>query len=107
MAEIVKVISNWWPETKYEVSDYVRPYYDYRDELSVENGIVLKAESILVPKNLRNEFKERLYAAHLGYDSTMTRLKGTHFWSGMGNNIKEMCEVCKPCQELKAKKKWT
>ena len=60
-----------------------RPYYDYRDELSIENGIVLKGEAILVPKSLRAEMKERAHTSHLGYDSMMRRLKGTLFWPGM------------------------
>ena len=50
---------------------------DYRDELTVENGIVLKGEATLVPKTLRNDIKKRAHASHLGYDSTMKRLKGT------------------------------
>lgn len=31
----------------------------------------------------------------------MKRLKGTLFWPGMAKEIKKMCEVCEPCQELK------
>ena len=101
MVELINNIRNGWPGTKSEVAESQRPYYDYRDELSIENGIVLKGEAILVPKSLRAEMKERAHTSHLGYDSMMRRLKGTLFWPGMAKEIKQLCDACEPCQDLK------
>ena len=100
MVELINNIRNGWPGTKSEVAESQRPYYDYRDELSIENGIILKGEAILVPKSLRAEMKERAHISHLGYDSMMRRLKGTLFWPGMAKEIKQLCDACEPCQDL-------
>ena len=61
---------------------------------------VLK-KTILVSKSLRTEIKERVYTSHLGYDSIMRRLKETFFWPGMAKEIRQLCDACEPCQDLK------
>ena len=101
MKELITVIRDGWPETKGEVHPTVRPYFDFRDELSVDDGIVLKGEAILVPQALRKEMKERIHSAHLGYDSMVRRVKGVLFWPGISKDIKQLAESCVVCQEMK------
>ena len=45
--------------------------------------------------------KQRAHTSHLGYDSMMRSLKGTLFWPGMAKEIKQLCDACEPCQDLK------
>ncbi|CAG2251607.1 unnamed protein product [Mytilus edulis] len=79
------------------------PYFEWRDELSIQENIIVKGEAILIPKALRKEMKNRLHSAHLGYDSMMRRARGTIFWPGMAKEIKQMTELCEICQESKPK----
>ena len=79
------------------------PYFEWRDELSIQEGIIVKGEAILIPKSLRSDMKTRLHSAHMGYDSMMRRARGIIFWPGMANDIKRMAEQCEICQESKPK----
>ena len=83
LQELIKIILNGWPNNKNEVPDSVKPYFSIRDTLSVSDGIILKAERILVPKSLRADIKKRLHCAHLGYESMLRRAKMLIFWIGM------------------------
>ena len=71
MMTLAELITNGWPESKHDVPDEVKPYFDVKDTLSQDNGVITKGERVVVPKELRKDIKDRLHAAHLGYDSMM------------------------------------
>ena len=45
LQELIKVIKAGWPETKGELSYLVLPYFGIRDELSVDDDMVVRGES--------------------------------------------------------------
>ena len=44
-----------WPETKEEVPVITREYWAYRDELTVQNGVLFKGPRVIIPKSMRPE----------------------------------------------------
>ncbi len=48
---LAEIIITGWPENIKHVPKPIRPYWPYRDELSVENGIILKGGRILIPES--------------------------------------------------------
>ena len=101
MQQLMKVILDGWPSNKSQLAECVKSYFSIRDTLSCQDGIILKAERIVIPKNLRNDMKKRLHSAHLGYDNMMRRARITIFWLGMAPEIKQLAESCEICQNLK------
>ena len=73
LQQLIQVITEGWPEKRHDTSMCVQPYYDLRDTLSVQNGIVLKGERILIPHSLRRSITQKLHYAHLGLDSMLRR----------------------------------
>ena len=98
---LIETIQNGWPECKSQITAAIRPYYDFRDTLSAEDGIILKGERILIPVTMRTEIKEKLHSAHLAYDSMMRRAKEAVFWPSMAADIREMTDKCETCQSMK------
>ena len=94
-----KLILEGWPQNKSEIPVNTTPYFEMRDEMSYQDGIILKGEALLIPKELRNDMKKRLHSAHIGYDSMMRRVRGKIFWPGMSKDIKQMVDTCETCQE--------
>ena len=43
-------IVDGWPDSMMEMPKQLRQYWPYRDELSVENGMLLKGERIVIPR---------------------------------------------------------
>ena len=78
-----------------------QPYFDYRDTLGYENGLILKAERVVIPKVLRPDMMRCLHAAHLGYESMLRRARESIFWPGMPREIKQLADNCSSCQESK------
>ena len=54
--QIVKqVIISGWPEVRNEVKDQAKPFWEFRDELSVYNGVLYRGQRVCIPISLRAE----------------------------------------------------
>ena len=45
-------IISGWPATKYQLHQDIRPYWLYKDDLAVIDGVVMKGRCIIVPEVL-------------------------------------------------------
>ncbi len=93
-------IRDGWQEDEDQTSPVIA-FKPVKDTLSVEDDIIYKGEQIIVPRSLRAEVKRKLHAAHLGYDSMMRRARGTIYWPGMKDEIKQLADTCDTCQRRK------
>ena len=49
LQQLKQVITEGWPSQKQDIPSCIQPYYDLRDTLSVQNGVIVKGERILIP----------------------------------------------------------
>ena len=49
---LLKIIREGWPNEKSELPEEIRPYFDIKETLSFDTGIIMKGEQVLVPKSL-------------------------------------------------------
>ena len=57
--------------TKDECHDAIKPYFNYREELTVVDGLVLKGQHIVIPSKLRQSCLARLHIAQMGVNKTI------------------------------------
>ncbi len=95
-----QIIMNGWPDSRAECpthSEFLH-YWNYRDELSVHNGIILKGTRIVIPKKLRPEVLNQIHYAHQGIEKCKLRAKGSVFWPTINQDIEQMVKECATCQ---------
>ena len=68
---LLQYIMKVFPMTKDEYHDTIKPYFNYREELTVIDGLVLKGQCIVIPNKLRQSCLARLYIAHMGVNQTL------------------------------------
>ena len=90
-------IMEGWPADKALVMQELIPYYNYRDELTVQDGIILRGDRIVIPTAMRKEMKQKLHSGHLGINSSLRRARDLIFWPGMSNDIRQYIETCDTC----------
>ena len=100
LQQMIVVIVSGWPETIKEVPERLREYWSFRDELSVENGIILKGERVVIPEPLRQQILEKLHTGHLGIEKTKLRAKGIVYWPRINECIERLCRECQTCQSV-------
>ena len=93
------VISTGWPQKRSSLSSSLQNYWNYRDELTMENGILLKNYKILVPRSLQQKYLEKIHAGHQGINSCLQKAREFVFWHGYTKDITETVEKCILCQE--------
>jgi hypothetical protein len=70
-----QMIVKGWPDDRNKVAPILLPYYNYRDELSVENDIIVRCERIIIPSSLRRSMREKMYTGHLGFNACLRRTR--------------------------------
>jgi len=93
----MNVIKVGWPETKHEVSHWLTPFFGIRDELSMQDGIVLRGEQVVIPKSLQHQRVNRVHYAHTGITSSLSRARECIYWPGTSTDVKHFIEICDVC----------
>ena len=99
MALLRETIANGWPETRSECPETLAPYWTFRDELGVEDGVVLKGTRIVIPTTLRNSVLEKIHYAHQGMEKCKLRAKSSVYWPNMNKDIENTVSKCATCQQ--------
>ena len=101
MTKLQDTIRRGWPERKSEIPQELNGYWNFREELSEAEGIILKGDKIVIPVSLRKEMLEKIHSSHLGMVKCKQRARDALFWPGMGKNIEDVisqCDTCLQCQ---------
>lgn len=88
-----------WPETKESTPHYIREYWTYRDEISVQNGILFRGQKVIIPKSMRPEMLTRIHSCHIGGNACYRQAKETLYWPNMQAEIKDKVSGCLICSE--------
>jgi transposase InsO family protein len=94
------IVHEGWPTSIKEVPQVLKPYWCYRDEISIENGILMKGQRIIIPLTLQAEILGKLHAAHQGAEKTKLRARTSVFWRKMNEDIDRITKSCRTCQEF-------
>ncbi|KAK3918805.1 hypothetical protein KUF71_008053 [Frankliniella fusca] len=93
---------NGWPSTRDKVPLEARQYWGIRNDLFVEDDLVILNDRIVVPEVLRPKVLKRLHAAHLGMDKTKSRARQSVYWPGLSNDIETLIRECRICERHSA-----
>ena len=86
-----------WPNHIRQLSDRTLPYFSYRDELTIQDGVIFLGERIVVPSSLRQGMKEKVHAGHMGINSCLRRARYLILWPHMSADIRHCVETCGVC----------
>ena len=99
------IVTTGWPEQIREVPKEIQPYWTFREELTVENGLLLKSTRIIIPKVMTDQFLNELHTGHLGITKCIELAKQTMYWPGINNDIEQFMVTCQPCLKYAASNK--
>ena len=89
-----------WPETREQVPVAIRPYWNARDGLTVQDGIIYHSNRVVIPKQLRPEMLTRIHSSHLGIEACLRKARDSLYWPNMNDEIKDYISQCSTCSEM-------
>ena len=95
LIHLSKIIVSGWLDREPKVSDFVKPYWNFRDEFSMLNGIVLKGSRIVIPKAMRTEVLNQLHNGHLGQSKCKLMACSSMYWPGINAAIDDLVATVK------------
>ena len=99
MKTLFSTIRRGWPETRKQAPCEIYDYWNYRDELTEVDGILLKQDKIIIPLSMRGKMLERIHESHMGIEKSKRRARDIMFWPRMNEQIEAIVSKCKTCQE--------
>ena len=78
-----------WPADKAQVDELAREYFSYREELSVEDGLLFKKDRLVVPRSMRAGMLDEIHGAHMGESKSLSYARDYVFWPGMTAQVKD------------------
>ena len=97
------VVTSWSDRKEQVPIIQVRDFWNYREEISLHNGILFKTQRVIVPKAMRPEILSGIHSSHQGVASCLRKAKDIVFWPRMSAEIKALVERCLLCAEFQAK----
>ena len=52
LTDLQQTIISGWPNDKQQLATNLRPFWTFREELSIHNGIIYKGQQVLVPQSM-------------------------------------------------------
>jgi transposase InsO family protein len=93
-----KVIIKGWPDNKNQIPAQVTPYFNFRDELSVQDGLIFRGERLVIPHRIRKDMMTRIHSSHIGIEGCLRRARISLYWPGMSSEVKQYISSCETCR---------
>ena len=90
-----------WPTYKQDVMLAARDLFDFRNELSLYDGLLLRGDKIVIPYSMREEILDHIHDGHLGITKCRERANQGVWWPGLSKQIQDCVAMCKLCMRKK------
>ena len=97
LVKLYKVVMNGWPDKKTDAPVEVHPYFNFRDEIVAQDGLLFKSDRIIIPLSMRSEIMNRLHIGHMGKEKCKARARTAVFWPSISAEIDDMLDHCSTC----------
>lgn len=100
MLQLLENVEEGFPTSKADLPADLRPFHQYRTNLSSFDGVVLYHDRVVVPKSLQPRVLESLHSAHQGVSQMCSRAETSFFWPGMNPAISDLRAQCPDCNRM-------
>ena len=90
-------IMQGWLKSIKQGSPVLQPFWTFREELTVEDGLILKGTRIIIPTKQQKAILKLIHKGYLGLDKCKLCAKETVYWPGLNGQLEDLvlnCELC-------------
>ena len=90
LAILKHIIQQGWPKTVKEVPQEIQKYWTFCEELTIEDGLILKGARIVIPDVKREQILQQIHEGHLGLNKCQMCAKETVYWPGLNDQLEQL-----------------
>ena len=91
-----------WPDQVQDVPCIARHFWGTRDELSIDNGLLLKGTRVCIPPKLLKRTLADLHGTHQGVNRMQVQEREAVYWPAIDSDISDYVSQCTICTKYKA-----
>ena len=92
-------IFNGWPPYRKQYPQDLWGFWNFRCDLMLEDGLVLKGSRIVILPSVRNQVLQAIHLGHQGENKCILRAIESVFWPGISTDIRQMVKNCDLCNK--------
>ena len=92
LSAVHRLTLNGWPNRCTNVPRIARNYWDFRDELSIKDDLLMKGEQVIIPPSCRD-----LHKSHTGINKALALARTCVYWPGMEADVRDYIKICLMC----------
>ena len=100
MRALADLIITGWPKDIKEVPCPLCPYWQHRETLTIEDGLVLQGEALIIPPTERERTLHQLHQFHQAITKSQLLACGSFIWPSINKAIKEVVHQCEACTQF-------
>ena len=102
MCGLANMIITGWPDDIKVVPQLLHPYWQHLETFTVEHGLVLHGEALIIHLSERERMLQQLHQFHQGITKAQLFTCGCVFWLGINKTIEEAVRQCETCTQFQA-----
>ena len=87
-----------WPQVHIDCCLLLLDYWNFRDEISLDDGLLFKGHRFIMPEGLRGETLKQIHEGHYGVEKSLLTAREAVFWPRITQNRTNEVQNCKTCQ---------
>jgi len=92
-------ITHGWPKYRSNISPQLYAYWNVRDEIHLEDDLLLVGEHLIIPASMRNELLQQLHEGHFRIEKCHSRARDILYWPNMMKDITNIVAKCSTRQQ--------
>ena len=99
LTKLSHYINTGFPCDKKNLLADLQEFWNHREALSIESGLITCGNRIIVPKEMRAELLQYIHEGHQGKERCLLQARNRVFWPRITYDVQELIERCIICQE--------
>ena len=99
LSKVLDFVRHGWPQPVEDIR--MKPYFNRRFELSVEQGCLLWGLRVIIPYRYQADMLEELHTGHPGIVRIKELARSYLWWPNVDIEIEQMVRSCASCQQVR------
>lgn len=98
LSKVVRYTLDGWPRKLSEDEGTLKPFFNRKQELTLEQGIPMWGMRVVIPSRCRSAVLQELHEGHIGIVKMKSVARSYIWWPGIDEQIEKIAASCKTCQ---------